>query len=367
MEGARELDRAGAPAARVPPGLPFTCERLLAPMEGVTDPLFRGLVLDRNPPAALGGTFTEFARVVRGPIPARTLALHLGRRDFPQPLGLQLMGSDAAAVAASAERAFALGVPLVDLNFGCPSKGALRGCAGSALLDDPAALGRMVAAVRAVAGERPVSAKLRAGGTDDRRLEELVRAVEDGGASLVTVHCRTRAEGYRGSGDWERLRRAVAATRLPVCGNGGVETHADLERLLAETGCALVMVGRAALGDPWIFSGRRVDRAEAAGFLVEYAASQIRDGRSPGAAAGRVKQLVHHWRAGELLGTGEEAEARRLAWLREPDPYRLLARIAARGAVELPPALVAGEAGPESRESKKEAPPFPLQIGGACG
>lgn len=312
--------------------LPFTCASLLAPMEGVTDPLFRELVLARNGPAVLGGTFTEFARVVREPLSARALAEHLGARSFPQPVGLQLMGSERAAVAATAARAFELGVALVDLNFGCPSKGALRGCAGSALLDDPPALARMVAAVCREAGGRPVSAKLRAGGADDRRLEELVAAVEDGGASLVTVHCRTRAEGYRDCADWERLRRAVAATRLPVCGNGGIQTHADLGRMLEQTGCAFAMVGRAALGDPWIFSGRAVGETEAAAFLLEYARRQVEAGRSPGAAAGRVKQLLHHWRAGGLLGDEPaRAEERRRAWLREPDPERLLERIAARG------------------------------------
>lgn len=335
--------------------LPFTSPFLLAPMEGVTDPLFRELVLARNPPEALGGTFTEFARVVgTHPLPVRTLALHLGTARFPQPVGLQLMGADAGALATSAERAFELGVAIVDLNFGCPSKGALRGCAGSALLDDPPAVERLVAAVRAVAGPRPVSAKLRAGGEDDARLEELVRAAEAGGAALITVHCRTRREGYRGPGDWERLRRAAAATTLPVCGNGGVERHADLARLLRETGCRLAMVGRAALGDPWLFSGRRVERDEAGAFLLEYAERQVRGGRSWKGAVGRVKQLLHHWRAGGLLGErAAEAEARRASWLREPDPTRLLGRIARRAGLDRGP----GEAAEAIREAREIGEP----------
>lgn len=356
--------RPGAHGTGRPGALPFTCPWLLAPMEGVTDPLFRELVLARNSPDALGGTFTEFARVVREPLSKTTLLEHLGERSSPQPVGLQLMGSDRAAVAATAARAFELGVALVDLNFGCPSKGALRGCAGSALLDDPPALARMVAAVCAVAGGRPVSAKLRAGGEDDRRLEELVRAVEDGGARLVTVHCRTRAEGYRDCADWERLRRAVAATSLPVCGNGGIESHADLARVLADTGCTFAMVGRAALGDPWIFSGRAATPAEAAEFLVEYACRQVEAGSSPTAAAGRVKQLLHHWRAGGLLGDEPDRSAeRRRSWLREPEPLRLLEQVARAGGLPLPQLarLTPGAAG------KKKAPPFPLQIGGACG
>jgi len=293
-------------------------------MEGVTEPCFRDLVLARNPPAALGGAFTEFARVVSVPLPRRALRAHLGPWRHPQPVGLQLMGSDVAAVAESARRAEEAGAPLVDLNFGCPAKGALRGCAGSALLDDPPRVEALVAAcVRAVV-RVPVTAKIRAGGADDRRLEELARAVEQGGASLLTVHCRTRVEAYADTADWERLRRAVRVVALPVCGNGGVARHADLARLRAETGCAYVMVGRAALGDPWVFSGHAATRAEAAAFLREYAERlRAHHGASTRMVAGRIKQLLAHWTAGGLCDD-------RAAWRRLADEA-LLARLASCG------------------------------------
>ena len=293
-------------------------------MEGVTEPAFRDLVLDENPPEALGGSFTEFVRVVRGPVPARTLAAHLGPRRGRRPVGLQLMGSDVGAVAASARAAADAGAPLVDLNFGCPSKGALRGCAGSALLDDPSRVEALVAAVVAAVPERPVSAKIRAGGEDASRVEELARAVEAGGASLLIVHCRTRREAYCDAVDWQRLARAAAAVAIPVCGNGGVRCHADLARLRAETGCALAMVGRAALADPWIFSGRRVERAEAARFLLRYAEAlgAARGGAREGSAP-RVKQLLAHWQAGGLVAPGQ-----RRAWLRLA-PAELFARLEA--------------------------------------
>lgn len=334
--------------------LPFTAPWLLAPMEGVTEPVFRDLVLARNPPHALGGAFTEFVRVVAAPIGRARLREHLGlprgpgtgtadaqsregAREsarasaprYPQPVGIQLMGSDTEALAATAAAAVAEGAPLVDLNFGCPSKGALRGCAGAALLDDPPRIEALVRAVVAAVPGTPVSGKIRAGGEDDRRLEELARAVEAGGASLLTVHCRTRREGYRDTADWERLRRAVAAVALPVCGNGGIARHADLERLRRETGCAYAMVGRAALADPWIFSGRAASRAEAARFLLEYAAElgARRGGVGPRQAAGRLKQLLNYWTAGGLVEGGGTGAAERDAWLREPDPARLLARL----------------------------------------
>lgn len=308
------------------PALPFTSPWLLAPMEGVTEPSFRDLVLARNSPAELGGAFTEFVRVIDRPLPRHVLERHLGARRFAQPVGLQLMGADLAALAESAARAIEAGAPLVDLNFGCPAKGALRGCAGSAVLRDPARLEATVRAVVAAVPERPVTAKIRAGYDDAERVEDLARAAEAGGAAMLTVHCRTRAEAYCDEVDWTRLARAASAVSIPVCGNGGVGAHADLERLRRETGCALAMVGRAACGDPWIFRGARVTAADAARFLLDYAGTLQQLGASAKGAAGRVKQLLVHWTAGDLCGI---EGAQRTEWLRESDPARLLARLAA--------------------------------------
>lgn len=310
--------------------LPFTGPWLLAPMEGVTDPAFRDLVLACNPADRLGGAFTEFVRVSGAALPRRVLREHLGPRRFEAPVGLQIMGSEPELVGQTARRAFEVGAPLVDLNFGCPAKGALRSCAGSALLRDPSAVELMVRSVVDAArdvdgdGDGIVTAKIRAGYDDAECVEDLARAAEAGGAQLLTVHCRTRAEAYCDEVDWSRIARAVSAVSIPVCGNGGVNRHADLERMREETGCAFVMVGRAALGDPWIFTGREVTREAAARFLCDYAsalgARENRSVRSPKAIAGRVKQLLQHWVAGGLV------EDRSL-WLKERDPARLLARL----------------------------------------
>lgn len=277
-------------------------------MEGVTDPVFRRLVLSRNPPSALGGVFTEFLRVSAAPIRSGRILAHLGPASGPSVegvravVGLQLLGSDPGAVAETARRAEGVGAPIVDLNFGCPAKGALRSCAGSAMLDRPEAIEDLVGRCVAEVDRIPISAKIRSGGEDDRALEEIALAVQEGGASLLSVHCRTRAEGYRGPGDWERIARAVQAVDIPVCGNGGVESHFDIERLRRRTGCEYVMVGRAALANPWVFLDREVGREEAAGFLLEYA---LRLGEERGAAAmkvlGRIKQLLRVWEAGELV------------------------------------------------------------------
>ncbi len=302
--------------------LPFTAPHLLAPMEGVTEPCFRDLVLARNPPAALGGAFTEFARVIQVPLPRRTLREHLGPRRWPAPVGLQMMGSEAELLAETAVRAAEVGAPLVDLNFGCPAKGALKTCAGSALLREPRRVEELVRACAQAVPSLPVTAKIRAGYDDDLLLEDLARAAEAGGASMLTVHCRTRAEGYQEAVDWGRLARAAASVAIPVCGNGGVRVHADLERLRRETGCRYAMVGRAALGDPWIFRGSSVRACDAARFLLDYADELAeRGGFRRLGTVGRVKQLLQFWTAGELLG------AERLAWLREGEPARLLERL----------------------------------------
>ncbi len=308
--------------------LPFTAPALLAPMDRVTDPCFRDLVLARNPPEALGGAFTEFASVNDHELSQRVLRRHLGALRFPAPVGLQLMGADVEAVALTAQGAQRAGAPLIDLNFGCPAKGAVGRCAGSAMLDDPASVEALVrACVDAVDG-LPVTAKIRAGGEDDALLEDIAQAVESGGAALLTVHCRTRKEAYRDTANWDRLRRAVAAVSIPVCGNGGVEGHADLARLRAETGCAFVMVGRAAMADPWIFSGRKVGRSEAAAFLLEYTTRLQQDGANIKTRGGRVKQLLRYWTAGGLV------DECRKSWLTERDDARLIGWVAQAAGAE---------------------------------
>jgi nifR3 family TIM-barrel protein len=305
--------------------LPFTSSSLLAPMEGVTEPCFRDLVLARNDAAALGGAFTEFVRISVAPIPRAVVRRHLGPTRFAQPVGVQLMGNDLAHLARTAQNAVEAGAPLIDLNFGCPAKGAIAGCAGSALLLDPLRLEKVVRAV-VDAVRVPVTAKLRAGYDDASHVEELARAAENGGAALLTLHCRTRAEAYCAEVDWTRIERAVAAVSIPVCGNGGIAGHADLERMRRETGARFAMVGRGALANPWIFSGRTVSRGEAARFLVDYA-DTMRDRLQwpAGGIAARLKQLLRHWTAGGLVPD----EATRTGFMREPAGDGLLARLRA--------------------------------------
>lgn len=292
-------------------------------MEGVTEPCYRDLVLQCNAAEHLGGAFTEFVRVVAQPVAARVLRRQLGPERFEAPVGIQLMGSHLPALAETAERAVEVGIPILDLNFGCPAKGALRGCAGSAVLRDPALLEQIVSTcVRSVAGAVPVSAKIRAGDTDANSVEILARAAENGGASMLTIHCRTREEHYTPVTDWTRIARAVQAVEIPVCGNGGITQHADLQRMRDETGCRYVMVGQAALGNPWIFSGETASPERAARFLLDYSELLLERRRTtPKKRAGRIKQLLRHWTAGNLVGT------ERREWLATQCPDELFGRL----------------------------------------
>ncbi len=270
----------------------------LAPMEGVTDRSFRSLVLEQNP-GAVGAACTEFLRVSQQPLPIEHIRKELGPLVPGVAVGVQLMGNDPAIVAETARRAVEVGAAFVDLNFGCPAPKVFSHCAGSALLAQPELLGQLVRATVDAAGV-PVTAKIRAGIDHDREVEEIARRVEQAGAVVLTVHGRLRIEKYTQGTDWSRIRRAVQAVSIPVIGNGSAESPELIERMFAETGCAAVMVGRAALGDPWIFEKWRAFRLglqapptpDALAWLHEYEKRMLAGGAQPKQALGRLKQAV---------------------------------------------------------------------------
>jgi nifR3 family TIM-barrel protein len=289
-------------------GLCFDPALYLAPMEGVTDRTFRSLVLEQNP-GAVGAACTEFLRVSQQPLPLEHIRREFGPLVPGVAVGVQLMGNDPAIVAESARRAVEVGAAFVDLNFGCPAPKVFSHCAGSALLGQPELLGELVRATVDAAGV-PVTAKIRAGIDHDREVEEIAQRVEQAGAVLLTVHGRLRIEKYTQSTDWSRIRRAVNAVSIPVIGNGSAESPELIERMFAETGCAGVMVGRAAIGDPWIFKKWRAFRLglpapptpDALAWLHEYEMRMLAGGAQPRQALGRLKQAVKAMdKAGTLL------------------------------------------------------------------
>lgn len=277
---------------------------MLAPMEGVTDPCFRGFVLETCGPEAIGAVTTEFLRVTGHPLDRRRVLEQTAAHHWPGvALGVQLMGNRVDMVAASAAIAAEAGAHFVDLNFGCPAPRVFQHCAGSALLADPDRLEELVrATVRACAGSVPVTAKIRAGISRDDGLIDIARRIEDAGAAALTVHARLRTDSYEVPALWERIARAKAAVGIPVIGNGGAETPEQIDRMRAETGCDAVMVGRGALADPWIFRAwlarqrgetwRAPGIAERLAWIRAYAQRMQESGASAHQALGRAKQAL---------------------------------------------------------------------------
>ncbi len=222
-------------------------------MAAVTDLPFRTLVEEMG----VGLTITEFLSahaLTKGA--AKTLAKmtpSLGGRRF----GVQIFGREEEALADAARMAVASGASLVDINMGCPAKRVVAGACGSALMREPELAQRLVRAVRgAVPAQLPVTVKHRAG-WDERHLNapEFAVALVEAGAAMITVHGRTRTQGFRGQASWEIIRRVREAlpAPIPVVGNGDVLTVEDDARMRAETGCDGVMIGRGAIGNPWLF------------------------------------------------------------------------------------------------------------------
>lgn len=221
---------------------------ILAPMAGVSEMPFR--VIAQELGAALCPTeLVSAAGLVRASARTQKYLRHAGSE---RPFVVQLFGGDPAQMADAAAMARDAGADVLDVNMGCPVPKVTRNGAGSALLCDPA---RAAAIVRAVGSAGPpVTAKIRAG-WDHAHVNavEVARALEEAGACAIAIHPRTRAQGYSGRADWSLIARVKSALRVPLVGNGDVRTPADARRMRAETGCDAVMIGRAALGNPWIF------------------------------------------------------------------------------------------------------------------
>ncbi|HEX9971215.1 MAG TPA: tRNA dihydrouridine synthase DusB [bacterium] len=222
---------------------------ILAPMAGVTDSSFRTIC--RNLGAAI--VFTEMVSadglVQQG---KRTLEYLFFRPD-ERPIGFQLFGSNPDKMARAVAIAESFQPDFIDLNFGCPVKKVVKRGAGAALLKDIVMLGKITeAAVRAT--NRPVLAKIRQGWDEkNKNAVEVAKALEECGVHAITIHPRTQAQQYSGHSDWNVIREIKNAVSVPVIGNGDVKSAEDVSQMIEETHCDLVMIGRACLGNPWIF------------------------------------------------------------------------------------------------------------------
>ena len=169
-----------------------------------------------------------------------------------RPAGIQLFGGEPESMGRAAALIRDLPADLVDINMGCPVRKVRRQGAGSALLEDPMRAAEITAAVVENAG-KPVTVKVRLGQYADR-LEHFLPGIIKAGPDAIILHARTTHQVFSGQADWSAITRLVSWCPLPVIGNGDVRSGRDAKRMLEETGCAGVMVGRAAMGDPWIFA-----------------------------------------------------------------------------------------------------------------
>ena len=223
---------------------------VLAPMAGVTDTLFRRVIRGLGGCGLLMTEFTSSEGITRS---AKKTLRYLFFQPDEHPITAQLFGASPAVMAEAAKMVEDHGFDAVDINLGCPAKKVVK-CGGSGLLRDLELLEQIFRAVRA-AVRIPLTIKLRAGWDDQSIVAvEVARLAELIGVEAVAVHPRTRQQGYSGQADWKIIAAVKKAVNIPVIGNGDVQKPEDAARIVAETNCDAVMIGRAAATNPWIFS-----------------------------------------------------------------------------------------------------------------
>lgn len=234
--------------------IPIYGDTILAPMAGFSDLPFRAICREMGSAISYSACITDLAVVHGGP---RTAQL----ADFSEaerPVALQLLGAAEQELLAAAEQLLEQRPDIIDLNLGCPARRVVSGGRGAALLRNPPLVGRL--ASRLVASlPVPVTAKIRLGWDDaSRNYLEVARILEQAGVALIAVHGRTRAQQYSGRADWGAIDQVQQAVSVPVVANGDVRTVEDIKAIKRATGCPAVMIGRGAIGNPWIMAHRSI-------------------------------------------------------------------------------------------------------------
>lgn len=223
---------------------------ILAPMAGITSTTFRRICKDMGAGLVVAEMVSDKALIYES---KKTYEL-LKMSDSERPISQQIFGGDPETMAQAAKIIEDYMHPdIIDINMGCPvPKVAVKNNAGSNLLKDPERVKKIVEAVVA-AVSIPVTVKIRSGWDENSiNAVEIAKICEKAGASAIFVHGRTRKQGYTGNSDWIVIKDVVEAVNIPVIGNGDIKSCYDAERMLNETGCKAIMIGRGALGNPWL-------------------------------------------------------------------------------------------------------------------
>ena len=232
--------------------------RLLAPMEGLTDPLMRQILTQIA--ADLGRPYdwsvSEFIRVTQHVLPAHVFYKyvpelhHDAKTASGTPIHIQLLGSEAQLMAENAAYACELGAPAIDINFGCPAKTVNSHRGGSVLLDEPEVMYEIISTVRqAMPAHIPVSAKIRLGYTDSSRMDDIKAAIAASGADWLTIHARTKTQGYKPPAYWDKIQN-FNTLDIPVIANGEIWNSEQAQNCMAQSGTTHLMLGRGAVTRP---------------------------------------------------------------------------------------------------------------------
>jgi tRNA-dihydrouridine synthase B len=228
--------------------------RILAPMDGYSDLPFR--LICRELGSAM--SYTEFVNVDELQSRKPTVKAWQKLRFDPseRPMTFQIYGHDEARLIATAVRLQEFGPDIIDINMGCYVKNIAERGAGSGMLCQPDKIARVYTELSRSLSI-PITGKIRLGWDEQsRNYLTVARVLQDSGASLVAVHGRTKSQAYKGDADWDAIAEIKQAVQIPVLGNGDVRTVADIARIRAHTRCDGVMIGRGAIGNPWIFAGK---------------------------------------------------------------------------------------------------------------
>jgi len=236
--------------------IPIYGDVILSPMAGFSDLPYR--LICREFGSAM--SYTEFVSV-HGLLEGNPRCKRM--LDFDpseKPMTFQIFGRDEDQIVEVAKRIEQLGPDIIDLNMGCSVCNVAGHGSGAALLREPDKIGRIFNKLSRALSV-PVTGKIRLGWDDNsRNYVEVARVLEENGASLIAVHGRTKAQAYNGAANWDAIAEVKQAVKIPVIGNGDVKSVSDILRIKRQTGCDAVMVGRAAIGNPWIFKYKNRDQ-----------------------------------------------------------------------------------------------------------